>query len=328
MSEPKQHDLYKFMQAIKQEIAAEYERIRMRTTEDPGTAGDQGEENWADLFRDWLPPTLHVATKGRILGHEGEASSQVDVLVLHPSYPRKLRNKKLYLAGGVLAAFECKNTLKAEHVSQAVKTAVQIRGLLPQRHGTPYKELHSPIIYGLLAHSYSWKSESSTPIENITEALKQADEAFVKHPREMLDFICVSDLATWSSSRSAWHGPQYWDFWDDLMTELYGAKGSPTSSHPCYSSSTQARTKVGDSFTPVGTMLSLLLRKLAKEDDSFSRLSTYFSAAKVTGAGRGVERVYPASIYSKEVKEGIINGALRITEKELSPEEEEWRIGF
>jgi hypothetical protein len=30
-------------------MAAEYQRIRARSREDPGTAGDEGEQNWAEL---------------------------------------------------------------------------------------------------------------------------------------------------------------------------------------------------------------------------------------------------------------------------------------
>ena len=54
------HDLAEFMRQVSVEMASEYERIRRRTHEDPGTAGDQGEENWASLLRDWLPRTYEV----------------------------------------------------------------------------------------------------------------------------------------------------------------------------------------------------------------------------------------------------------------------------
>jgi len=76
-------------------MAEEYDRIQKRATEDPETAGDQGEENWATLLRQWLP-----------------------------SYPQILLDKKLYLAGGVAVAFECKTTLKAAHVKATDETAV------------------------------------------------------------------------------------------------------------------------------------------------------------------------------------------------------------
>ena len=127
-------------------MAAEYNRIQKRATEDPGTAGDQGEENWAELLRGWLPRTYEVVTKGRIISQDGRTSPQVDVLVLKDVYPKGLLNKKLYLAAGVAAAFECKTTLKAEHIERAVQTCAEIKNLYPVREGTPYKELHAPIV--------------------------------------------------------------------------------------------------------------------------------------------------------------------------------------
>ena len=33
------HDLYEFMRQLSNEMAEEYDRIQMRATEDPGTAG-------------------------------------------------------------------------------------------------------------------------------------------------------------------------------------------------------------------------------------------------------------------------------------------------
>ena len=75
MDNEKSHDLYDFMAQISGEKSAEYQRIRKRATEDSGTAGDQGEENWAELLRDWLPPTYQVVTKGSMWGGRSRASS-------------------------------------------------------------------------------------------------------------------------------------------------------------------------------------------------------------------------------------------------------------
>ena len=158
MSNEKSHDLHDFMRQLSNEMAAEYDRIQKRATEDPGTAGDQGEENWAELLRGWLPRTYAVVTKGRIISADGRTSPQVDVLVLKDVYPERLLDKKLYLAAGVAAAFECKTTLTAAHIAKAVQTCVIIKDLYPVREGSPYKELHAPIVYGLLAHSHSWKA--------------------------------------------------------------------------------------------------------------------------------------------------------------------------
>ena len=134
------------MNSATREIGAEYNRILKRAIEDPGTAGDQGEENWATLLRNWLPSTLKIVTKGRILSHEGIASPQVDVLILQPEYPNYLLDKKLFLAGGVFAAFECKITLESEHIEKFIKNSIEIKSHAEKRKGTPYKELQSPII--------------------------------------------------------------------------------------------------------------------------------------------------------------------------------------
>jgi hypothetical protein len=155
------NDLFAFMQQASSTMQKEYERIRKRTAEDPGTTGDQGEENWAQLLREWLPTNFQVVTHGRIMNANGDASGQVDVLVLDPSYPKKLLTKKYYLSGGVVAAFECKITLRAEHITAVFEKAQRITSLLPARHGNPYLELNRPLLYGLLAHSHTWKGEAA-----------------------------------------------------------------------------------------------------------------------------------------------------------------------
>ena len=107
------HELEVFLRQDQAEMEAEYRRIYKRTSEDPGTAGDEGEENWAALLREWLSGRYQVVTKGRIVFPDRSASAQVDVVVLRASYPPRLLSKKLYLSSGVVAAFECKNTLRA-----------------------------------------------------------------------------------------------------------------------------------------------------------------------------------------------------------------------
>ena len=147
MSHQKNHDLHDFMRQISAEMSAEYNRIQMRATEDPGTAGDQGEENWAELLRDRLPRSFEVVTKGRIISQQGETSPQIDVLVLKGEYPTKLLNKKLYLAAGVAAAFECKTTLKASHIAEAVENCVKTKVCIRLE-----SEVH---IRSFMRHSYT-----------------------------------------------------------------------------------------------------------------------------------------------------------------------------
>jgi hypothetical protein len=103
------------------EMAAEYQRIYNRSTQDPGTAGDEGENNWASFLAEWLPG-YQIVTKGRVLFPDGEASPQLDVIVLSGAYPKRLLEKKLFLSSGVIAAFECKTTLRSEHLASLFET--------------------------------------------------------------------------------------------------------------------------------------------------------------------------------------------------------------
>jgi hypothetical protein len=154
----KTHDLALLIQQATAELTAEYRRIQARVAEDPGTAGDQGEENWATLLRKWLPAGFHVRTKGRIIGVDGSASPQVDVLVLSPSYPVGLLDKKLYLAAGVVAAFECKLTLRRDHIRKVVKNSVAL-GKISRQGGSSGRH----IIYGILAHSHVVPAKRDSP---------------------------------------------------------------------------------------------------------------------------------------------------------------------
>jgi uncharacterized protein DUF6602 len=195
----RQHDFFKLMGAVKESLARDYERIRSRSRDDPGTAGDQAEEDWAEILRNWLPATYPVITKGRILFPDGSSSPQVDLLVLKASYPRGLRNEKYIFAGGVIAAFECKLTLRNEDVGRAFEVASKIKQKAPTRVGTPYDELNSAPIFGLLAHSRSFRGIRAS--WKLHEVVEKYQTKHVRHPRELLDIICVADTATLPMSK-------------------------------------------------------------------------------------------------------------------------------
>ena len=300
------HDIHDFIASSQRTIEEEYVRIQKRATEDPGTAGDQGEENWAALLRSWLPSYFHVVTKGRILTDSDYASPQVDVLVLMPSYPTILLDKKLYLSGGVAAAFECKTTLKAEHVKSAVETSTLLRKNLPKRIGSPYRELTSTVLYGLLAHSHCWKGDKSTPVENIESSLWAADEQFVSHPNECLDVICVSDLGTWIVSKLTYMSPKS-STYSASIAEIYGRDGCALSSYLCHKVGGERQS---DYFSPLGTFLSYLYSSLAWTFPDMRNLEEYFRKVNLSGSGRGKMRRWDISIYSEQIQQRVYNGVL------------------
>jgi len=319
MAEQKRHDLFEFMRQVSIEMSAEYDRIQMRAAEDPGTAGDQGEENWAELLRGWLPHTYEVVTKGRIISQEGVTSPQVDVVVLKSAYPKKLLSKKLYLAAGVAAAFECKTTLKASHIPEAVQNCVTIKSLYPNRTGTPYKELHSPVVYGLLAHSHSWKGESSTPEENIEKTLHEADELLVTHPRLQLDLLCVADLAAWTSSIFTFIGPRQVRDWSKLAP-IYGPNGSARSGYIGHARTDERQV---EQFTPIGTLISFISQRLAWEDPWLRDIADYYRMTNIAGSGKGLMRMWPSSIYSEGVRPRVEAGGLS-----QGVQWDEWNLAF
>jgi hypothetical protein len=188
------HDFFKLMAAVRETLSRDYQRIRSRSAEDPGTAGDQAEEDWAEILRKWLPAIYPVITKGRILFEDGTSSPQIDILVLKPSYPLGLRTEKYVFAGGVLAAFECKLTLVGKHIAEAFETAQIIKAKSPKRRGSPYEELNSTPLVGLLAHSHSFKSSRAD--FKIHELTEKNQTKYAKHAYELLDIICVADSVT------------------------------------------------------------------------------------------------------------------------------------
>jgi hypothetical protein len=232
------------------------------------------------------------------------------VLILSPACPKKLRERKYYLAGGVAAAFECKLTLGSQDIEKAVQNAVSIKRLLPEQGGSPSKELQAPLIYGLLAHSHSWKSEALSAPKNVQDHLKASDARFTKHPREMIDCVCVSDLGAWLSMkwpRSGQFNLQAPDNPPKILTAFV---------EHSYISHTKVR-----GFTPIGAFLTYLFRFLAWEYPDMRRLSRYLTVPGLPGEGIRDVREWPIEIYSEQARNAIINSHLE------SAHWSEWSIG-
>jgi hypothetical protein len=269
------HDYHDFMGQASERLASEYLRIRKKAKEDPGTAGDQGEENWKELLKDWLPASCHIVTKGRLLSATGVAGPQVDVIVLHPAYPPGLLGSKQYFIGGVLAAFECKTTLRSGDVEQFLKNSVANHRVVGGRIGTPYKELLSPLTYGLLAHSHVWTSPDSQVRESLYGKIDEHDKNLISHPRQRPDIICVADLATWSKTTSLNAG------------SLIAPETEPSADSGYFQSS-------GLTVTPLAAMVSQLLRRLSWEYPEMRAIATYIGHTGFQG-GAYATRQWPAS---------------------------------
>jgi uncharacterized protein DUF6602 len=300
------HELETFLKQDLAEIASEYQRIRARSREDPGTAGDEGEEAWAAVLRAWLPDGYQVRVKGRILSAEGEASPQVDIVVLRPGYPKRLLDKKLYLAGGVAAAFECKNTLTAADIRKAWHNASAINsleGAVGER--TPFTELVPSIFFGLLAHGHSWTSPGSDPIVKVTGEL-QTLTASLPRMRDALSIVCIANLGSWAILRSTYDGPGLGpEFWP-ARKELLGLTSDEPFSQVQYSIAV-SDVQSYELSNPLGVLVANVVSRLAFSDSMLRPLSQYFFAAGM-GGQMGVPvivRRFELANMAEEVRSGL-----------------------
>lgn len=286
------HDLIQLIQQATAGIATEYQRIRARAKEDPGTAGDQGEQNWADILHEWLPTTFHVVTKGRIIFSNGQTSDQMDVLVLSPSYPKGLLNKKVYLAAGVIAAFECKNTLRREHIRKVVRASSKLGRL--SRADSSVKQ---HIVYGLLAHSHDIASKRKPPQEVISDALEAADEAELDDPRDCLDFICVADLGTWTLMRMP------------IVPQNPSSRAAVATSYMAQVVlQVQGRPVLDPRINPdpLGRFLTSLLRRFGTIDPIIASIAAYFYDVGLFGTGGGAVRQWELTETSEDLQKFIV----------------------
>lgn len=305
MHRPQTNDLIDFMLSLQKQMGDEYERISKRANKNGSHAGNEGELNWEKILSNWLPSDYHIVTKVKLMNEIGETSPEVDIAVLRPYYPKALLEKKLVLTAGVVAAFEVKNTLKAQHIKECFEKSVKIRGLirepLPIYKSSLFKgyerELNSPIIYGILAHSHSWKGKKSMPLDIINDKIYECDLQYVTRPKEQLDIICVSDLALWSSLKRPLKMEVKVGVND--ITWLPGPQTAyallDADSHKKLSTSYAAQ-----NFTPIGTMLCKLLDKLASTDKRLNDLSTYFKQVGLAPTQLFRWRQWPADCLSEE----------------------------
>ncbi len=309
-----EHDLHNFFRTTFDQIQNHYAQIQKRVGEDPGTAGDQGETTWKQVLEEWLPPKYRVITKGRIIGPKGQSSKQVDVLVLHPSYPSGLALESNYHpSSAVVAAFECKATLKAKHIKEGIAAAAKLREISPKMFGTPRKEICSPILFGILSHSHSWKSKSSTPVDNVRSILNEGYSGSSYTPIDLMDIVCVADLGIWNLWKFTNFVKPHAQGYKYKLSEKQAVMPTLVKKQPLgrisaiymeattQSNSTQA-------FSTIGALISTLYQKIALNDPELRGMADYFRLANFWGNGKGqeIQGWSAKSFYSGKVKKRFV----------------------
>ena len=184
-----------------------------------------------------------------------------------------------------MAAFECKLTLRQEHLREAFETSRLIADAMPSRWGSPYRELHRPMVYGLLAHSHEWNGARAQPEENIDSGLSAMLQA-LDHPRKMLDVLCVSDVGTWTATKAFTTGRHEID---ERGSITWRSTNDPLA-FAGYVRHHQSRVMTTSSpFTNVGAMVMDLWTRLGRERAELRPIADYFhSVPGLAGDGRGV----------------------------------------
>ncbi|MGQ6250750.1 DUF6602 domain-containing protein [Serratia sp. IR-2025] len=336
------HEIFSFFKSISTTLALEYERISARSKEDPGTAGDEGEENWKKLLEQWLPANYRVVTKGRLLSSNGDASPQIDIIVLKPSYPPFLTDKKYYLIDGVAAAFECKTTLRTRDLEKAFETAATIAKLCKKKTGNPCIELLPPVPYGILAHSHAWNGEEEDVVNQISEKILELGRKHARHPRELLESICIADLAGWTTG----HATHMFFALNNEQEPSREIKKEAfeiiKSRHPGFHSSTVFQDNgldvlfiyrpysvyftqyikkpregiktelLREKYTPIGAFVYSLYKKLSYRDKSVTSISDYLSDVHIPGGTGGLgpsnSITWGADVFSKYIQDQINQG--------------------
>jgi hypothetical protein len=182
---------------------------------------------------------------------------------------------------------------------------------IPQ-DSTPFDELYSPITYGLLSHSHSWKRPASTPVENVASRLLSDSEKTASHPRELLDMVCIADLATWDTLKMIIEGPRMIQQMsarystDPVLWERINAEqGVIESMFVCSTADNQWGEEQSKSFTPLGAFVTELLNKLAWTDTGIQSLAQYFLVSELGGVGAGQGHIWSYSLLSEGLREKI-----------------------
>jgi hypothetical protein len=166
-------------------------------------------------------------------------------------------------------------------------------------------------------------------IRDCAFSLLDAEMGIVAHPIECIDFVTVSDLATWAISKITYTSPKLPSY-NESLSKVYGPNSSAATSYICFPIRDDNRTSGSDwlkyqreYFRPVGVLLSGLFPRLAWQFSDMRSLEEYFRRTDLLGRGQGQMRLWDIGIYSKEIRERVYNGILS-----NGIPYDEWSTGF
>jgi len=268
------HEHHQWLADVNRSVVEAYERdVGMaRESRNIQRVGHRVESDWDQVLREWLPPQYATGTRKYILLEvEGGPSvtKETDLVVFHPHYPEKLREKSSVLASGVAAAFSCKRTVDRAAIKEAYEDADILRRGMTIRENTPREHLAPPVFYGLLGGSHTWMNEE--PKQTIRAILDEFDKG-VEAPRLGLDMMCVADLGYWGRSTSIFPEKHMKQLSDQII-DILGTDA-------LVFSAMRHRYDDPQPLAPITNFIGSLWSKLALNDKSLAPLAHGFRITK------------------------------------------------
>jgi hypothetical protein len=227
--------------------------------------------------------------------------------VLRPSYPFHLRDQKYYFSGRVIAVFECKLTLKKEHLNKFFKTVAEIKRKSSfsqtfEQFKTPYHELFKLPIVGLLSHSHIWRSRDAS--EAIYDRISEFENEFVEHPRELPDVICVADAATFTLGKIVEIGKEVpMEILEDI--QAMGMKEAVSVMYSIYDDEPFGAYELNRRGRILASLIFSVIRWMAREDESLRPWADHLEAALGTHLGIGRPTFWSAEILPKAILQKV-----------------------
>jgi hypothetical protein len=187
-------------------LEASYSGIRA-ATQHPGAIGDQGEADWVEILRDFLPNRYQVGPIFAI-DHTGATSDQIDVAIYDQQYSPQWfgthRGVQFVPVESVYAAFEVKPDLTAEHLRYAQDKVTSVRNLRRSsaaivHAGGTFSAINpdfKPIIGGILTTRTGWSDRDATigHLENQLPTLGQPGSLNIGIALDTVAFDHTPDL--------------------------------------------------------------------------------------------------------------------------------------
>lgn len=186
------------------QLAEERKKLKATSRCNPDSAGECTEDIFAELVRNLIPDEFKVVTRARIEFDNPGESPQLDLVILKPGGEKRLNNLKSYPLSSVLAAFECKLTLRKRDLEKAALTANAIKcnyanGMASHTSPTQYEIGSCRPYFGILA--LGW--EKGDDISLVTQFVDVLHESFLGCPvGRQVDCVLVPELSFYSICHS------------------------------------------------------------------------------------------------------------------------------